>query len=98
MRYLILLLLSFPAFAKDALLSWDASVDPDQFIIHHIVNGAEQPDVAIDGTLREYTVTNLESGVHTFSASAVKDGESSEKSNSDGVFILNIIFRAEVVN
>lgn len=93
---LLLLAFSHIALADDALLSWTSDIDPDEFVIHHNVNGIDQPNTSIAGTLREYTVPNLENGVHVFSASAVKDGQTSLRSNQDGAFILNLTITVSV--
>ncbi len=101
MKYLFALLMlvcSAVVNAADIELTWTADQDADQFIINHVTNGAQQTDIIVPGNLRNYTVVGAENGVHTFYATAVKDGMTSPKSNDGGVFILQISITVEAVN
>lgn len=98
MKYLLLFLFSFPVFAKDALLSWDAAQDPDKFRIYHIINNTEQPVIIVSGDKREYLIQNISNGLHEFTASAVIEGEETEKSNSVSKYILKLVLTVEIVD
>lgn len=97
-RYLLLFLLSFPVFAKDAILIWETSQVVDEFVIYHSINGVDQSPVNIAGALRTYRVNDLINGVHFFQVSAVIEGLESEKSDPVGAVDMKLQVVLELVD